>query len=169
MRSRTGALVVFLLVSALAALADQYTKRLALQYLSPDGPTEVLPFMNLVIAFNRGAAFGFLNEESGWQLFLFISIALVVLVYLVVHIWQEAYRSVLSVLAYAFIAGGAVGNLIDRVNMGYVVDFVDLHIAGWHFWVFNLADCALSIGVALLLLSVLIEIKQRRAQDSVKE
>ena len=151
MASRRRAFVVFPLVCAILVALDQYTKYLALSQLKMLEPLPVTGFLNLTLVFNRGAAFGFLNNQSGWQLVMFAIIALLVIVYMIWHILGEAHRQPLSVLAYGLIGGGAVGNLIDRLRFGYVVDFVDFHFAGWHFWVFNLADSALTIGVILLL------------------
>jgi signal peptidase II len=161
-RNKQIALLLFVVVATATGLLDQLSKYLALNHLSSAEAFYLTPFLNFILAYNHGAAFGFLNNESGWQLYLFVGIAVFVFIYLVIHIWREAWQSTLTTVAYGFIAGGAVGNVTDRLQLGYVIDFIDFHIAGWHFWVFNLADCALSVGVGLLLLTIIIELRQRK-------
>lgn len=151
MDRRRRAHVVFALICAVIVVFDQITKYLALSRLEPFEPLPLTGFLNLTLVFNRGAAFGFLNEQSGWQLILFSIIALIVIVYMLWHIHHEAHRQLGSVIAYGLIGGGAIGNLIDRLRFGHVVDFVDFYLGEWHFWVFNLADSALTVGVLLLL------------------
>ncbi len=163
LKNRFAALSLFVLLGIVVIILDQVSKFYAVEMLSPQYPYQLTSFLNFILAYNRGAAFGFLNEGSGWQLVLFVSIALLVIAYVIFHIWVEAYRSLLVVVSYGFIAGGAIGNLIDRIRFGYVVDFIDVHYAGWHFWVFNLADSALTLGVILLFATVLTDVKKRDA------
>jgi signal peptidase II len=114
---------------------------------------EVLPvtdFFNLVLVFNSGAAFSFLSDAGGWQKWFFVVLALVISVWLIVMIRQHA-RETLMPLALTLVLGGALGNVIDRLRFGAVVDFLDFHVAGWHWPAFNVADSAITVGVALLL------------------
>ncbi len=162
MASRRVALVVFTVLVLVVVAIDQASKHLALAYLAPGDPLPLTGFLNLTLVFNRGAAFGFLNQQSGWQLVAFSLIAVLVLVYVAHHLYKEAWRSPATVIAYALIGGGAVGNLIDRLRFGYVVDFVDFHVFGWHFWIFNMADSALTVGVILLLGVAALEYRAMR-------
>jgi len=112
---------------------------------------EIAPFFNLVLAHNRGAAFSFLADAGGWQRVLFIGIAVAataaILFLLAGHSSERLFSAGL-----ALILGGALGNLWDRVALGHVVDFLDFHAFGWHFWAFNLADSTITVGAALLIL-----------------
>lgn len=165
MTSRRRAFGVFVVVIAVVAAIDQVTKWLALQHLAHHEPYPLTGFLNLTLVYNRGAAFGFLNQQSGWQLVVFSMIAVFVVAYVSHHIYREAWRSAPTVLAYGLIGGGALGNLADRVRFGYVVDFIDFYLGGWHFWVFNMADSALTVGVILLLLVAAAEFRAHRRAD----
>jgi signal peptidase II len=107
-------------------------------------------FFDLVFVFNAGAAFSFLRDAGGWQKWFFVVLALAISSWLVVMLRQRA-RERLQPLALALILGGALGNVVDRLRFGAVVDFLDFHWAGYHFPAFNLADSAISVGVALML------------------
>lgn len=111
---------------------------------------EVTPFFNLVLAHNPGAAFSFLAGAGGWQRWLFTGITVVISIGLVVLLRRHE-RNALLASAFALVLGGALGNLYDRLTLGYVVDFIQVHWAGWHFPAFNVADSAITIGVVLLL------------------
>ena len=110
----------------------------------------MLPFFNLALVFNPGAAFSFLSDAGGWQRWFFVALALAVSVWLTLLIRSHAAERLLP-LAAALILGGALGNVIDRIRFGAVVDFLDVHAAGWHWPAFNVADAAISMGVALLI------------------
>ena len=135
-------------------IADQITKWAATDVLCCRPPIAVHSFFNLVLAHNAGAAFSFLANEPGWQRWFFAVIAfvaaIVISVLLVRHARQAGQRWFCAALA--LILGGAVGNLIDRVLYGYVVDFLDFYIGAWHWPAFNIADSAISVGAALLIL-----------------
>lgn len=139
----------WLAISALLIAFDQWSKYLVKHALALSGPIEITPFFNLVLAYNRGAAFSFLSSASGWQRELFIAIAVVASVW-ILYLLRKCTRQTLFCFALSLILGGAIGNVIDRVLIGAVVDFLDFHAAGWHFPVFNVADSAISCGAALL-------------------
>lgn len=162
MSSRSSAFAVFVLVVLAVVAIDQVSKALALAWLEPHRPYPLTDFLNLTLVYNRGAAFGFLNQQTGWQILLFAGIAVAVVGYVAHHIFHEAWQSRLTVVAYGLIGGGAIGNLVDRLRFGYVVDFVDFYLGEWHFWVFNMADSALTIGVAVLLLAAWVEYRRHR-------
>ena len=138
------------LISAGIVVADQLTKWLVLARFAPGERLEVAPFFNLVLAFNKGAAFSFLAGAGGWQTPLLVAFALVACVIVTVLLLRSPGRT-LFCAGLALILGGALGNLIDRLRLGHVVDFLDLHAAGWHWPAFNVADSAITVGAALLI------------------
>ena len=138
---------------ALLVLAlDQGSKALAQTLLDYAQPVPVFSWFNLTLHYNEGAAFSFLSDAGGWQRWLFTGLAVVVSSVLVVWIWRLSREQTLLALALALVLGGAVGNVIDRMLLGHVVDFISVHYAGRYFPTFNIADSAISIGAALLLL-----------------
>lgn len=141
----------WLLLAVLVIVLDQASKSWVLTSIPPGGGYVVTDFFNLVLVFNRGAAFSFLSGAGGWQHWLFLTLAIMISVWILLMLRKHAAER-LQPAALALILGGAIGNAVDRVTHGAVVDFLDFHYAGWHFWAFNLADSAISLGVALLLL-----------------
>lgn len=131
-------------------VADQYTKWLASSQLMYAMPHEVLPFLNMTLMHNPGAAFSFLSDAGGWQRWFFALLSAVVSVVLMVILPRQQTRW--SKLALAMILSGALGNLYDRVALGYVVDFISVHHSGWYFPTFNLADTSISLGAAMLII-----------------
>ena len=142
-------------LAALLVVADQWTKSLASELLSYGRPHHVLPFFDLTLLHNTGAAFSFLNDAGGWQRWAFSLLSAGVSILLIV--WIPVQQRSLARIALTLILAGALGNLYDRVSLGYVVDFISLHYAGWYFPAFNLADSCISVGAALLLLEWVIE------------
>ena len=141
----------WLCLAAALAFADQLTKLAVLSALRPGELREITGFFNLVLVFNKGAAFSFLAGASGWQTPLFVAITLAAVVIVTVLLFRFPERQ-LFCIGLAFILGGALGNVVDRLRFGHVVDFLDLHALGWHWPAFNLADSAISIGAGLLIL-----------------
>src|SRR5262245_25695106 len=140
------------LAVATAVLAlDLVTKAAIQAALAPGERLTVLPFFDLVLAFNSGAAFSFLADASGWQRGLFIAIALAAIVLILYLLSRHATDRVFCA-GLALILGGALGNLWDRIALGHVVAFLVFHAFGWHFWAFNLADSAITVGAGLLIL-----------------
>lgn len=140
----------WLLLSGGVIAADQLTK-LAIERTFFFG--EALPltfFFNLVSARNTGAAFSFLADHSGWQRYFFIVVALIAAT-VIIHLLRTHRGQSLFNFALSLILGGALGNVIDRVRLGYVIDFLDFHYAGWHYPAFNVADIAITIGAGLLI------------------
>ena len=147
---------IWLLVSALVILLDWYTKQLASQYLELYRPHEVFSWFNMTLAHNYGAAFSFLADAGGWQRWFFVTLALGVSLVLLVWLIRLPRREWVTGLGLGLILGGAIGNVADRIHLGYVVDFIDVHFKGWHYPAFNIADSAITCGVVLLLLDVLL-------------
>ena len=141
----------YFLVSLAIVLADQVTKWIVLGRFVPWESLEITPFFNLVLAFNKGAAFSFLAGAGGWQTPLLIGFALIAAIVVSALLVRSPGRRLLC-SGLALILGGAVGNVIDRLRFGHVVDFFDLHAGGWHWPAFNVADSAITVGAALLIL-----------------
>ena len=137
-------------VSAVIILADQATKAIVLGRLAPGERLEVTGFFNLVLAFNKGAAFSFLAGAGGWQTPLLAAFAVVASIVVSVLLVRSAGRTLVCA-GLALILGGALGNLIDRLRFTHVVDFLDFHAGGWHWPAFNVADSAITVGAALLI------------------
>ena len=131
---------------------DQITKYWAVRELATQPPIELLPFLNLTLVFNTGAAFGLLSDSGGWQNLFFVVVAVVISIVIVVNLYRMQWRQVQTAIALSVILGGALGNVIDRVWHGYVVDFVDLHYQVWHWPAFNVADAAITVGAILLII-----------------
>ena len=148
--------VAWLLVSAAVIVLDLYTKQLASEALVLYRPHEFFSWLNMTLAHNYGAAFSFLSSAGGWQRWFFITLASVVSLVLLVWLLRLPRREWLTGLGLALVLGGAVGNLVDRVRLGYVVDFIDVHFRGWHYPAFNVADSAITCGVALLVIDVFL-------------
>ncbi len=142
-------------------IADQFTKILILGYYQLGDSTVITSFFNIVRVHNTGAAFSFLADASGWQRWFFTGIGVVavgvILWMLKAHPGQKLFS-----FALACILGGAVGNVIDRVRYGYVVDFLDFYWGTWHFPAFNIADSAISVGAACLILDELLRVRKTK-------
>ena len=133
---------------------DQIVKVLVLQFLQMGQVVTVTPFFNLVLVYNPGAAFSFLANAAGWQRGFFIAVALLASAWIVWMLRRYPERMLFCV-ALTLVLGGAVGNLIDRLWLGAVVDFLDVHAFGYHWPAFNVADSAISCGAVLLVLDAL--------------
>jgi signal peptidase II len=141
----------WLSLAALIIVVDQASKLWISGNFIYGESLRVMNFFNLVLVHNTGAAFSFLSDAGGWQRWIFSAIAIVAAVWIVRLLRQHAHET-LFCLALALVLGGALGNLIDRVAYGYVVDFIDIYYDDWHFPAFNVADSAISVGAALLIL-----------------
>jgi len=144
----------WLTLSALIVTADQLAKYAAVQNLAVVKAVEVTSFFNLVLVYNAGAAFSFLSHAAGWQRVLFIAIALIASVW-IVYLLRRYPHQRLFALALSLVLAGAIGNVIDRILIGAVVDFLDFHALGYHWPAFNVADSAISCGAVLLVWDVL--------------
>jgi signal peptidase II len=137
-------------IATVVLLLDQLTKWSALRNLQLGMPDEVLPFMNWLLLFNPGAAFSFLAQGSGWQRWFFTILGLGAAGYIIWLLRKNQADKLLS-CALSLILGGALGNVLDRIMYGAVVDFIDLHYGKWHWPAFNLADSAICLGAALII------------------
>lgn len=143
-------------MSAMVLILDQCSKLVADSLLQFNQPVVLLPFLALNKVYNSGAAFSFLSDASGWQRWFFVGLTLLVSLVLVVWLRRLPAGQPRLALALSLVLGGALGNLIDRVMYGYVIDFIDLYYGTWHWPVFNLADSAITLGAALLVLDTLM-------------
>jgi len=149
--TRFATLAPWLATAAVIVAADRATKALVQGALAPGERIPVMPFTDLVLVFNTGAAFSFLAGAGGWQRGFFIAVAIAAVVLIVWLLARHAGER-LFCAGLALILGGAIGNLWDRIQLGHVVDFVLLHAGGWHFPAFNVADSAITVGAGLLIL-----------------
>lgn len=149
-QARSG-LAPWLGIAAIVILLDQITK-ITIERLFVYGEEKaVTSFFNLVLAYNRGAAFSFLSNESGWQRYFFTAIGIAAVVF-IVHLLRKHAGQRLFCWALALIMGGAIGNVIDRMVYGHVIDFLDFHFGGLgHFPAFNVADSAITLGAILFI------------------
>ena len=141
--------------------ADQITKTLILNHYQLGDSTFITSFFNIVRAHNTGAAFSFLADAGGWQRWLFTGIGVAATIFIVWQLRAHPGQKLFS-FALSSILGGAVGNVVDRLMHGYVVDFLQFHYAGWYFPSFNLADSAITVGAACLILDELLRVRRER-------
>lgn len=151
----------WLLIASSVVVCDQITKWLAVRNLTGRSLTVIPSFFDLVLVHNTGAAFGFLNDAGGWQNVFFVVVAALVSLVLVFMLGRVGSDDKVSGWALALILGGAIGNVIDRLWLGYVIDFVDWYVGRWHWPAFNIADAAITVGAALLVLEA-VGVRDRR-------
>lgn len=156
-----GGLAWWLTLALLVIVLDQFTKVLTLGWFAYGEVREVTSFFNLVRVHNTGAAFSFLAGASGWQRWFFIGLGLVASVFIVWMLHRHPGQK-LFCFAVTMILGGALGNVIDRIVHGYVVDMLDFHAMGWHFPAFNLADSAITLGACGLILDEILRVRRAR-------
>ena len=155
----------WLLLSVVVVVADQFTKWLAQASLIPYQPVPVIPMFNLTLAYNTGAAFSMLSDASGWQRWFFVSLAIVVVIVLFSWVWRMRADERLHAISITLILGGAIGNLIDRLLHGYVVDFLDVYYGSYHWPIFNIADSAITVGVVVLIIDMFINQKNETVNE----
>jgi len=148
-------------LAALVVLVDQATKLMIERVYDYGDVHPVTSYFNLVLTYNKGAAFSFLAGASGWQKHFLTAIAVVASVFIVYLLARHGTQKLFS-LALALILGGAIGNLIDRLAYGHVIDFLDFHWRGWHWPAFNVADSAIVCGAALLIFDELLRVRRSR-------
>ncbi|CAM3843475.1 signal peptidase II [Xenorhabdus thuongxuanensis] len=150
----TGLRWLWLVVVVL--ILDLGSKYLVLQHFTLYESIPLIPYFNLTYAQNLGAAFSFLADKGGWQRWFFALVAVAITVVLLVMMYRSNAKQKLSNIAYALVIGGALGNLFDRLVHGFVVDFIDFYVGEWHWPTFNIADSAICIGAALIIIESFI-------------
>ncbi|HEX7037017.1 MAG TPA: signal peptidase II [Pseudomonadales bacterium] len=153
-------------LAGLVVVLDQAVKRWVTIALAPGEEVPVLPFLSWVRWHNPGAAFSILSDAAGWQRWFFVALAVVFVAFILYELRRLPREQQAMGWVYGLIAGGAVGNLIDRVQHGYVVDFVLVHWQSYYFPAFNVADSALSVGAVLWIGVMLFEYRRERRSPS---
>ena len=158
----SGSMLPWLGLALIILIADQFTKVLILGYYKLGDATTITSFFNIVRAHNTGAAFSFLAAASGWQRWLFTGIGVAATLF-ILYLMRKHAGQKLFCFALACILGGAIGNVVDRVLHGYVVDFLQVHWDNrWYFPAFNVADAAITVGAACLILDELVRVRRSR-------
>lgn len=153
-KNSSGGLAPWLGIAVIIVLFDQVTKITIARMFSYGESHPVTSFFNLVLAYNKGAAFSFLASGSGWQRYFFTILGIAAALF-IVYLLKRNPGQRLFCWALALILGGAIGNVIDRIAYGHVIDFLDVHVGGWHWPAFNIADSAICIGAVLFVLDEL--------------
>jgi len=162
MRPRFG---LWLAIAVIVILLDQLSKLSMVSWLDAGDHVQVTAFFDLVLLYNQGAAFSFLADHSGWQRWFFVILATVICGWLLRLTWQHQHER-LQPFAFALIIGGAIGNVIDRLWHGAVVDFLYFHAGRYGWPAFNLADSAIALGVGLMLWAQFQEGRDQPAQEN---
>jgi len=146
----------------LLVVVDQLTKLLIYGYLKPNESLEVTSFLSLTHVHNYGAAFSFLASEDGWQQYFLVSVSSIASLAIIIWMIKTSQTQIFKLAALGLILSGAIGNLIDRALLGFVIDFIDLHYQDFYWPVFNVADMAITLGVVLLLL---VDFQQQKSKS----
>jgi signal peptidase II len=149
----------WLWISVLAVVLDQISKQIVNAQLALHHSVAIFPGFNFTLVYNEGAAFSFLSNAGGWQRWAFTALSIVISIVLLVWLKKLDHNKRVLAAGLAFILGGAIGNLIDRVIYGHVIDFIDVYYKNHHWPAFNLADSAITLGAGLLILDMLLERK----------
>ncbi len=142
----------WLWVTLLVLILDQWTKVLASQHLAQGEIIEIFSWFDLRLAHNFGAAFSFLSDAGGWQRWFFTIVAILISGAILYWLRSLPRSARFEGIAFALVLSGALGNVYDRIMLGYVIDFIDWHAAGYHWPAFNIADAAITLGVVMLLI-----------------
>lgn len=151
----------WLWLSAVIIVIDQLSKYWATTHLTYQEPQPLVSFLNFNLAYNPGAAFSFLGNAGGWQVYLFLGISLLVSIFLIIWLSRIPRQMVWLATGLSLIIGGALGNFIDRLRLSYVIDFIDFHIKTWHFDTFNIADASITVGAFFLIFSLIYQPKKK--------
>ncbi len=167
LKGRNG--LIWLVLSVVLLALDQISKSVVVAQMKLGQSIDILPVFNFTYVHNYGAAFSFLSDAGGWQSYFFSTIAISISGLLIYWLKKLPATNKLLCLAYALVLAGAIGNLVDRLIYGYVIDFLHVYYQQWDFPVFNIADVAISMGAALLLLDAFYEQKEAKAGNDAKD
>lgn len=156
-------------LAIIVVIVDQLTKYIASNSLIMFQPVAVMPMFNWTLMHNTGAAFSFLADAGGWQRWFFAFVALAVSILIILWLKRLEQHEKWQAMALALILGGAIGNVIDRIWLGYVVDFIDIYYKTSHWPAFNIADSAISIGVAILIIESIREYREEKKSTGNKQ
>ena len=151
MAKKNAGLMLWLGIAVVVVLLDQVTKITMSKLLLYGQSEAITTYFNLVMVYNKGAAFSFLSDHAGWQRYFFTGVSVIASVFILWMLKRNPDQR-LFCWSLALILGGAIGNLIDRVAYGHVIDFLDFHVQGWHWPAFNVADSAITVGAILFVL-----------------
>jgi signal peptidase II len=160
-QNQLGSAKTYLFLALFVLIADQVSKWWAQMSLPMAQAIKVTDFLNWFLIYNPGAAFSFLSQAGGWQRWFFTIIGIIAAV-VIIWLLQKNTQDRPFCIALALILGGAIGNVLDRLLYGAVVDFIDVHYQGWHWPAFNLADSAISIGATLIVINEIRRALQQR-------
>ena len=144
------------ILSAFVVLSDQLTKNIVTENFLYGENLNVFSGVNLILIHNAGAAFSFLSDAGGWQRWLFLLVSLIVSIILAAWLYRLKKTQFFMSLSLSLILGGAIGNLIDRIFLGYIIDFIDIFYKSYHWPVFNIADASITLGVAIFIINNLV-------------
>lgn len=147
--------LLWMWLSLIVIICDQFSKYAATKYLIYQQANEIFPGFNLTLVHNTGAAFSFLSQAGGWQRWFFIVLTSVISIGLIYWLSTLPRRRIWLAAALALVLGGALGNLWDRISLGYVIDFIDVFYNHWHWPAFNVADSCISIGAGMLIIDAI--------------
>ncbi len=151
MPKKNAGLMFWLVIALVVVLLDQASKITMSHFLLYGQSEAITSYFNLVMVYNKGAAFSFLSDQPGWQRYFFTGVSLIASLFILWMLRRHPTQH-LFCWALALILGGAIGNLIDRIAYGHVIDFLDVHVGGWHWPAFNVADSAITLGAILFVL-----------------
>lgn len=151
MAKKNAGLILWLGIALVVVLLDQASKIMMSQFLLYGQSEAITSYFNLVMVYNKGAAFSVLSDQPGWQRYFFTAVSVIASLFILWMLKRHPTQR-LFCWALALILGGAVGNLIDRIAYGHVIDFLDFHVSGWHWPAFNVADSAITVGAILFVL-----------------
>ena len=166
--SNKSRLVLLYSCALVIVLLDRVTKFLSDKNLSEGSPVPVFPGFDLLLAYNTGAAFSFLGDAGGWQRWFLTAISFGVSIFIAIWLAKLPRSQKLLSIALVLILGGAVGNLYDRALAGYVIDFISVYFGQWRFATFNIADSAISVGAALMVLDIFLDWKNDPESENGK-
>jgi len=155
----------YLWITLVVVVLDQVSKQLAEHYLVFLVPVPVMPFFNLTLSYNPGAAFSFLSDAGGWQRWFFIGLALLVSVVIIVWLYKLPKQDKWIAVALTLVLGGALGNVIDRILFKHVIDFIHVYYEQRNFPIFNIADSAITVGVVILLIDGFLGGRKKQLVD----
>lgn len=161
MAKKNAGLMLWLGIALVVVLLDQVTKIAMSERLLYGQSEPITTYFNLVMVYNKGAAFSFLSDQPGWQRYFFTGVSVIASVFILWMLKRNPDQR-LFCWALALILGGAIGNLIDRVAYGHVIDFLDFHVHGWHWPAFNVADSAITVGAILFVLDEFRRVNRQR-------
>ena len=158
-------LLRYAVLGVMLVVVDVFSKDAIKRNLADGSSIDLLPFLKLVLVYNRGGAFGFLGEASGWQMPVFAAVGVIVSIVIMIRLARAAGTQKWFEGALVLILGGAIGNVVDRVRLGHVVDFIEFYYGVWRFPAFNVADMAIFLGAVMLILELLGILPRRKERE----